>query len=296
MTLREWAAFIYKCEFEPKSLDASSKEILNRNSLRQKQYNMLGNNLTWGKLHPDEKSNSTATTAIEVSTMDDKELYLNVCEPLRANASKTTKKHDKVANTEAIKVLVEIMNRTFNKDCTDIKEAIRYLTQDQPANSLQGEGEEKDDKYEDRVLQVDLSSKSSSSSNNSKSSDNSVSSLDDSDDLSKNEDRLKEEEDKNGEDNVLEAEESKEKKQGDKAAKTAEDSSKIDKEGELEVASPDDESERTEGLKEKDIKDKEEEEGNETPGRKETPGKGARKTASAEVDGSEEEENEGGEQ
>jgi hypothetical protein len=48
-----------------------------------------------------------------------------------------------VANTEAIKVLVEIVNRKFDKDCTDIKEAIRYVTQDQPANLLQGEGEEK---------------------------------------------------------------------------------------------------------------------------------------------------------
>ncbi len=78
MTLRELAAFIFKCEFEPKSLDAFPKEILSCKSLRQKQYNMLGNNLTWGNLHVEEKSNSTATTAIEVSTMDDKELYLNM--------------------------------------------------------------------------------------------------------------------------------------------------------------------------------------------------------------------------
>ena len=163
MTLREWAAFIFKCEFEPKSLDASSKEILNCKSLRQKQYNMLGNDLTWEKLHAEEKSNSTATTAIEVSTMDDKELYLNMCEALRANASKTTKKHDKVANTEAIKALVEIVNRKFDKDCTDIKEAIRYLTQDQPANLLQGDGEERYEEDEDHVLQVESSSKSSSS-------------------------------------------------------------------------------------------------------------------------------------
>ncbi len=64
-----------------------------------------------------------------------------MCEGLRANASKKTKKHDKVANTEAIKVLVEIVNRKFDKDCTDIKEAIRYRTQDQPANLLQGDRE-----------------------------------------------------------------------------------------------------------------------------------------------------------
>jgi hypothetical protein len=215
VTLRKWATFIFKCEFEPKSLDASSKEILNRKSLRQKQYNMLKNDLTWGKLHVEEKSNSTVTTAIEVSTMDDKELYLNVCEALRANASKTTKKHDKVAKTEAIKALAEIVNRKFDKYSTDIKEAIRYLTQDQLANLLQGEGEEKDDEDEDCVLQVESSSKSSSSSNNSNSSDDSVSSSDDSNDSSKNEDGSKEEEDEEGEDNVSEAEETKEEKQGD---------------------------------------------------------------------------------
>jgi hypothetical protein len=257
---------------------------------------MLENDLTWGKLDAEEKSNSTVTTAIEVSTMDDKELYLNVCEALRANASKMTKKHDKVANTEAIKALVEIVNRKFNKDWTDITEAIRYLAQDQPANLLQGEEEEKDYKDEDCVLQVESSSKSSSTSNNSNSSDDSVSSLDDSDDSSENKDGSKEEEDEVGEVNLSEAEESEEEKQGDKAAKTAEDASKIDKEGEVEVASPDDEAKRTERLKEEDDKDKEEEEGNKTPGGKETLGKGARKTASAKVDRLEEEENEWGEQ
>ncbi len=55
-----------------------------------------------GKITRGGEVKHTATTAIEVSTMDDKEFYLNVCEALRANASKTMKKHDKVANTEAI--------------------------------------------------------------------------------------------------------------------------------------------------------------------------------------------------
>ncbi len=140
----------------------------------------------------EEKSNSIVMTAIELSTMDDKELYLNVCEALRPNASKMTKKHGKVANTELIKALVEIVKRKFDKDCTDIKEAIRYLTQDQPANLLQGEGEEKDYKDGDCVLQVESSSESSSSLNNSNSSDDSVSSSDDSNDLSKNKDGSKE--------------------------------------------------------------------------------------------------------
>jgi hypothetical protein len=241
---------------------------------------MLGNDLTWGKLHAEEKSNSTATTAIEVSTMDDNKLYLNVCEALRANASKTTKMHDKVANTEAIKALVEIINRKFGKDCTDIKEVIRYLTQDQPANLLQGDGEEKYEEYEDHVLQVESSSKSSSSSNNSNSSDDSVSSSDDSNNLRKNKDGSKEEEDEEEEANVSEAEEHKEEEQGEGAAKTAEDASKINEEGEVEVTSLDDEAERKDRSKEEDNKEEEKEEGNKTPGGKETPGKGARKTAS----------------
>ncbi len=36
VTLREWAAFIFKCEFEPPSLDASSKEILNASHLKKR--------------------------------------------------------------------------------------------------------------------------------------------------------------------------------------------------------------------------------------------------------------------
>ena len=35
VTLRKWAAFIFKCEFEPPSLDASSKEILNASHLKK---------------------------------------------------------------------------------------------------------------------------------------------------------------------------------------------------------------------------------------------------------------------
>jgi hypothetical protein len=212
--------------------------------------------------------------------MDDKELYLSVCEALRANASKTTKKHNKVANTEAIKALVVIVNRKFDKDCTDIEEAIRYLTQDQSANLLQGDGEEKYEEDEDCILQVESSSKSSSSSNNSNSSDDSVSSLDDSKNLSKNKDGSKEEEDEEEEDDVLEAEEHKEEEQGEWAAKAAEDASKIDEEGEVEVASPDDKAERKDGSKEEDAKEEEKEEGNKKPGGKETLGEGARKTAS----------------
>ncbi len=179
-----------------------------------------------------------------------------------------------MAITEAIKALVEIVNRKFDKNCTDIGEAIRYLTQDQPANLLQDDGEEKYEEDEDCILQVESSSESSISSNSSNSSDDSVSSSDDSGDSSKNKDGSKEKDD------VSEAEEHKKEEQGEWAAKTAEDASKIDKEGEVEVTSPDDEAERKDGLKEEDDKEEEKEEGNKTPGGKDTPGKGARNTAS----------------
>ena len=85
---------------------------------------MLREDLTWGKLHTEEKSNSKAKTPMVVSTMDDKELYLNVCQAMKANASNTKKKHDNLVNTEAIMVLVEIVNRKFERECIDLKEVI----------------------------------------------------------------------------------------------------------------------------------------------------------------------------
>jgi hypothetical protein len=94
---------------------------------------------------------------------------------------------------------------------------------------------------------------------------------------------------------VLEAEEHKDKEQGEWAAKTEEDASKINKEGEVEVASPDNEAERKDGSKEEDDKKEEKEKRNKTPGGKETPGEGARKIASwTHKDGNMSEEEEGG--
>ena len=45
VTLREWVAFIFKCEFEPQTLDASSKEILKSTLLKKKKYKMKDNYL-----------------------------------------------------------------------------------------------------------------------------------------------------------------------------------------------------------------------------------------------------------
>ncbi len=96
---------------------------------------------------------------------------------------------------------------------------------------------------------------------------------------------------------MSEAEEHKEEEQGEWAAKTAEDARKIDKEGDVEVASPNDEAERKDGSKEEDNKEEEKEEGNKTPGGKETPNKRAGKTASwMHEDGDVSDKEEGGEE
>ncbi len=161
--------------------------------------------------------------------MDDNELYLNVCQAIKANASNTAKKHDNLVNTEAILVLVEIVNRSFERECIDLKEATKYLTQVQTAKLFEREEEEEDDKDEHGSIHVDdkinLSSGSSSSSNDSSSSDGSSSSSDDatsSDNASKEEDGSEEEDEKE------------EEEAGDGATKTSENASKIDKGAEVE--------------------------------------------------------------
>jgi hypothetical protein len=45
VTLREWVAFILKCEFEPPSLDATSKAILKKSHLKKKKCKMLNDDL-----------------------------------------------------------------------------------------------------------------------------------------------------------------------------------------------------------------------------------------------------------
>jgi hypothetical protein len=58
VTLREWATFIFKCEFEPQTLDASSKEILKSTLLKKKKYEMKNNDLNWAQVHEEEEKNS----------------------------------------------------------------------------------------------------------------------------------------------------------------------------------------------------------------------------------------------
>ena len=74
VTLREWAAVIFKCEFQPPSLDSSSLEILKASHLKKKKYEMKQNDLNLATVHAEEETKSKAKTAINVSTMDDKDL------------------------------------------------------------------------------------------------------------------------------------------------------------------------------------------------------------------------------
>ncbi len=45
VTLREWAALILKCEFEPPSVDATSKVILKKSHIKKRKYEMLNDDL-----------------------------------------------------------------------------------------------------------------------------------------------------------------------------------------------------------------------------------------------------------
>jgi hypothetical protein len=56
ITLREWAAIIFKCEFQLPSLDLSSLEILKASHLKKKKYKMKQNDLNWATVHAEEET------------------------------------------------------------------------------------------------------------------------------------------------------------------------------------------------------------------------------------------------
>jgi len=90
VTLREWAAFIFNCEFEPQTLDDSSKEILSSQQIKKKKYEMTTNNLDWATLYKnDDKETNAAKTQADINGMEEKELFLNVCEALETGGKNT---------------------------------------------------------------------------------------------------------------------------------------------------------------------------------------------------------------
>jgi hypothetical protein len=140
LTLREWAAFILKCEYEPPTLDATSKAILKQSYLKKKKYKMLNDNLRWNSFHEEpEKKSKAKTTPINVTKMTNKDLYLKVCQALTIGATNTKSKHDKLINDEGILLMVEIVGRKFVTTCYDIKDMIKFLLAETIAEKLAAE-------------------------------------------------------------------------------------------------------------------------------------------------------------
>ena len=82
---------------------------------------MKQNNLNWATVNTEEETKSKAKTAINVSTMDDKDLQLNVCEALNVNALNTKNKHERTVINEAKMLMVEMVTRKFDTTCVDKK-------------------------------------------------------------------------------------------------------------------------------------------------------------------------------
>jgi hypothetical protein len=115
VTLREWAAFILKCEYEPPTLDATSKAILKQSHLKKKKYEMLNDDLRWNTFHEEpEKKSKAKATPINVTKMTNKDLYLNVCQVLTIGATNTKSKHDKLINVGENLALAMIMKKQLN--------------------------------------------------------------------------------------------------------------------------------------------------------------------------------------
>ena len=129
VTLREWAAYIFNCEFEPQTLDESSKDILKSTTLKKRKYEMKIDDLNWAALYKDEaKESKKKMTAIDVKKMNDKDLYLIVCEALKTGGSNTKNNHEKVTNAEAVKSMVEMIERKWNFASNNLKDAMKFLT------------------------------------------------------------------------------------------------------------------------------------------------------------------------
>ncbi len=138
VTLREWVTFILKCEYEPPTLDATSKAILKQSHLKKKKYKMLNDDLRWNTFHKESKKKSEAkTTPINFTKKTNKDLYLNMCQALTIGATSTKSKHDKLINDEGILLMVEIIGRKFGTTCYDIKEGIKFLSAETIAENLQ---------------------------------------------------------------------------------------------------------------------------------------------------------------
>ena len=124
-TLREWAAYIFNCEFEPQTLDESSKDILNASHLKKKKYETKETDLNWAAICEDEaKGSKKKMTAIDVTKMNNKDLYLIVCEALKTGGSNT--KRENRSNT--------LVSEKWNADITPSPTTCSFITRRVLAN------------------------------------------------------------------------------------------------------------------------------------------------------------------
>jgi hypothetical protein len=95
VTLREWAAFVLKCEYKPPTLDATSKAILKQSHLKKIKHKMLNDDLRWNTFHkePERKVKPKQHQSMSPK-MTNKDLYLNVCQASTIGATRTKSKHD----------------------------------------------------------------------------------------------------------------------------------------------------------------------------------------------------------
>ena len=140
VTLREWAAYIFECEFEPHTLDENSRKILKSPSIKKKKYEMSDDDLDYSVLNKEEdKDTKTAATPMEIKKMTDKELFLNVCEALETGGRNTKTKREREHNTEACRSIVEIVVRKWDWDIDNFKDAMKILAQPDFTNKQDGD-------------------------------------------------------------------------------------------------------------------------------------------------------------
>jgi hypothetical protein len=145
VTLREWAAYIFNCEFEPQTLDDSSKEILSSQQNKKKKYEMTTNNLDWATLYKnDDKETNAAKTQADINGMEEKELFLNVCEALETGGKNTKNAREKIKHGDAIKSMVEIVTRKWEWNVENLKEVMHMLAAPERTSKRNEEGSDEE--------------------------------------------------------------------------------------------------------------------------------------------------------
>jgi hypothetical protein len=78
--------------------------------------------------------------------MKDKDLYLIMCEALKTGGSNTKNNREK-KNAEAVKSMVEMVERKCDFSCKNIKEAIKFLTADKESEDDKDDRDHVEDNF-----------------------------------------------------------------------------------------------------------------------------------------------------